>query len=511
MSTRERAPIYSVTLFLLNFIAFLSAGNALADGSGRAGYSGLTANKTCTSCHSGTATAPTVTITGPATVVAGSLNSYTVTIRGGPGVAGSLDIAATSGTLKATDSGTKLSRNEIVHSAPRAMVGGAASFTFSWQAPANAGPATLFVSGVSTNGNNSDVGDGTGKTSLVVTVGSSAGAGPTALIKGPAMGVAGVSLAFDGSGSISPAGSTSLYDWNFGDNTAGAGAVVNHTFVAGNFTVRLTVTDSTGATNSTTIGVMIAAASAAPGPVANAGGPYTGTAGSAVAFDASRSTGSAGALATYKWNFGDSQIGQGKTVLHTYSTAGVFNVTLEVIDASGISAFTQTRADIAAPSVMVSPSTGETVYDTHCASCHGAGGAGGSASNVVGASVTDIKEAVREVRTMRSLRNVLSSSEIADMATYLTAAGSDSRSNDESDDDSDEATNEDSDQNSTGRDSSRSRDNAVISTQSEKPGDQANPFNTKAVRAGGLDGTFLLYVAAGGLLARSRRIKARAR
>ncbi len=54
----------------------------------------------------------------------------------------------------------------------------------------------------------------------------------------------GLTCAFDGSTSTDDNGISS-YSWNFGDNTTGSGAVVNHTFGAnGTYTVTLTVTDA---------------------------------------------------------------------------------------------------------------------------------------------------------------------------------------------------------------------------------------------------------------------------
>ena len=54
---------------------------------------------------------------------------------------------------------------------------------------------------------------------------------------------------------------TLTYDWNWGDGTAATsngGALLNHTFtVAGTYVVRLTVTDSTGATATTTVNVPV--------------------------------------------------------------------------------------------------------------------------------------------------------------------------------------------------------------------------------------------------------------
>ena len=52
-------------------------------------------------------------------------------------------------------------------------------------------------------------------------------------------------------------------------------------------------------------------------------------------FDGSTSTGLA--AATYSWTFGDATSGTGKTVSHTYASAGTYSVTLTVTDANGTS------------------------------------------------------------------------------------------------------------------------------------------------------------------------------
>ena len=46
-------------------------------------------------------------------------------------------------------------------------------------------------------------------------------------------------------------------------------------------------------------------------PVANAGGPYTGMAGTAVSFSGAGSTDPQGEALTYAWNFGDGNTGTG--------------------------------------------------------------------------------------------------------------------------------------------------------------------------------------------------------
>lgn len=51
-----------------------------------------------------------------------------------------------------------------------------------------------------------------------------------------------------------------------------------------------------------------------------------------VSFDASASSDSDGSISKYAWNFGDSQLGTGKIVSHTYKNAGNFQVTLTVTD-----------------------------------------------------------------------------------------------------------------------------------------------------------------------------------
>jgi PKD repeat protein len=65
------------------------------------------------------------------------------------------------------------------------------------------------------------------------------------------IGVAPVTITFDGSRSSDPDGSLRLYRWDFGDGTTGSGATVLHTFTTpGNYTVTLTVADNDGGTAS---------------------------------------------------------------------------------------------------------------------------------------------------------------------------------------------------------------------------------------------------------------------
>ena len=86
-------------------------------------------------------------------------------------------------------------------------------------------------------------------------------------------------------------------------------------------------------------------------PNANAGGPYTGLAGTEISFDGSGSSDPDGDSMTFDWNFGDGNVGTGITPTHTYPDAGTYTVTLTVTDTQGAS-------DTASSQVSVSLSDG---------------------------------------------------------------------------------------------------------------------------------------------------------
>jgi len=75
---------------------------------------------------------------------------------------------------------------------------------------------------------------------------------PVANAGGPYSGVAGVPVAFDGTGSSDPDGDALTYLWVFNDGDHGVGATISHIFAAGGtYNVDLTVTDGAGATGDT--------------------------------------------------------------------------------------------------------------------------------------------------------------------------------------------------------------------------------------------------------------------
>ena len=417
--------IYVVVQLLV--INFVFTNSVLADANGRIGYSGLS-GFTCTDCHDPITNVPMVTLTGPAatTVAPGSVSSFTFLMSGGPGTASAgLNIAANGGTLMDTSAaGTQMSAGEITHTSPLMMPGGSITWTFDWQAPATAGTYTIYAVGLSGNDDGNDgPGDGTANATFQLTVtGQTTPQDPVALITGPSTGTAGTSIAFSGMGSSDADGTIVSYMWDFGDNTAGSGATVNHTYVAGVYTVMLTVTDDSGATNAATMNIIITDVGAAQPPIADVAGPYMANVGEMIAFDGSASMDPDGTIMTYDWSFGDGGVATGMNPGYAYSIAGTFIVTLAVTDNDGMVGTISTSAviaDVMTPGPAPTPGMGESLYDTHCMECHGPGGSGGSGGEVVGEDAEDIIEAIMEEPTMNYLSNVLRRSEIDMIAHFL--------------------------------------------------------------------------------------------
>lgn len=174
---------------------------------------------------------------------------------------------------------------------------------------------------------------------------------PVASVGGPYTGTAGVAVSFTAAGSTDPKNEALTYSWNFGDGANGTGVAPTHTYAtAGTYTVSVTVsnTDGLSATASTTATI----AAAAQPPVAVAGGPYTGTTGTAVNFSAAGSNDPKNEALTYAWSFGDGSTGTGVSPTHTYAATGTFAVTVTVTNTDGLSATASTTAAISAPAAQ---------------------------------------------------------------------------------------------------------------------------------------------------------------
>lgn len=130
-------------------------------------------------------------------------------------------------------------------------------------------------------------------------------------------------------------GAACTYSWNFGDGTTATGQTTTHQFRSiGNFAVTLTVTDSRGASQTTTKVVPVAAGT--PPTAAFTTSPANPTENQDIFFNASDSTPAAGRTITkYEWTFGDGDSASGVIVVHRYAAPGNYSVQLTVTDDAG--------------------------------------------------------------------------------------------------------------------------------------------------------------------------------
>ncbi len=163
----------------------------------------------------------------------------------------------------------------------------------------------------------------------------------------PVSGTAPLTVAFTGSGSTDPENGTLTYSWNFGDNTTSTVANPSHTYSAGTYTARLTVTDPAGNTGNTTTTITVTP-NLTPTAVIGAT-PTSGTAALTVAFTGSGSTDPENGTLTYSWNFGDNTTSTVANPSKTYSTAGTYTATLTVRDPVGNTATATKAISVTAP------------------------------------------------------------------------------------------------------------------------------------------------------------------
>lgn len=389
---------------IVAILGFFLAQNAFADLNGRSGRSGLTGS-TCTGCHSNAASRPTVTFTaGPTSVMAGSVSNFTVTISGGPGMNGSIDVAANGGMLAATGAGTQLLNGEVVHDAPKPFTAGSATYSFDWTAPPTAGSVTLFVAGMSDNGDGATSGDGTTLTTRVMTVTGGTTTPVTAANPGgPYTGMPGVAVQFSGAAST---GSIASYVWNFGDGTATvSGVSPTHVYAtAGTFQVTLTVTSTTGTVNANRTTVTVGA-TAEP---------------------------SAGEV-LYEDNcagcHGDA--GPGPSIFGE-SVEDIMDAFAEYPDEhAGVSGLLDEEIAAIAEFLNAPPDTsvGQALYEENCAGCHSDGGPGPS---IFGESYDDILEAFEEYPDDHVDVSGLPDEDIMAIAEFLNACGEEEEEDDES-------------------------------------------------------------------------------
>lgn len=156
--------------------------------------------------------------------------------------------------------------------------------------------------------------------------------------------------AFDAGASADVDGTVAHYAWDFGDGAAGSGKTVTHTYGgSGTYPVVLTVTDDRDGEAQATQQLSVTYAYADPVAAFEA----TCTPARVCSFDASGSSDADGPIASFAWDFGDGEVGDGETASHTYGADGDFTVTLTVTDAQGATATADRVVSVELPVVQV--------------------------------------------------------------------------------------------------------------------------------------------------------------
>ena len=165
---------------VLTILLAVTAPQVLASEFGRDGFSGnpdTNNGSNCTACHQPGAATPNVSISGPSSVPAGSINRYTLTIQGGPGVTAGVGVSTENdaGTLININDELRQISSELSHTQPADFSGGSKTFEFDWTAPAYSDDITLYAAGNSSNGQLNLLGDGIDTDTLTISV---TGGGP---------------------------------------------------------------------------------------------------------------------------------------------------------------------------------------------------------------------------------------------------------------------------------------------------------------------------------------------
>ncbi len=178
----------------------------------------------------------------------------------------------------------------------------------------------------------------------------------------PSQGSKDTRFTFDASASRDPDGSITGYSWDFGDSHTASGKQATHVYnAAGNFKVKLTVTDNNQGKGTNERDVQI---ENIVYPVARfTFSPHNGPINTIFQFDASGSDDKDGRITDYEWDFKDGSRAHGKTVKHKFARVDLFAVELNVRDNSGLRSSIQKEIKIRGKNpnaaFTVSPSSGD--------------------------------------------------------------------------------------------------------------------------------------------------------
>jgi PKD repeat protein len=141
---------------------------------------------------------------------------------------------------------------------------------------------------------------------------------------------AGVPVGFTGSAS-NGSGPYTRFAWSFGDGSTGNGPIATHAFTVGTYLVVLRVTDRLGYVASNSLSLAVNPAPALGAITATPTYPSVGV-------PATFEVGTVGGTPpfTCDWSFGDGASGLGPSSVHTFSSAGTFEVSVVVTDSVGM-------------------------------------------------------------------------------------------------------------------------------------------------------------------------------
>jgi len=154
-------------------------------------------------------------------------------------------------------------------------------------------------------------------------------------------------VSLDASGSHDPNGYLVNYAWDFGDGnttTTTNAAIVYAYLREGNYTIKLTVTDNDGFTDTA---IQMIRIRNYPTTIFEYS-PNNPLVGNPVAFDASSSSPKGGMILNYAWDFGDGNTTTttSPVTYHAYALIGNYSVTLTVTDSEGLSSVASTTVNI---------------------------------------------------------------------------------------------------------------------------------------------------------------------
>ncbi len=125
---------------------------------------------------------------------------------------------------------------------------------------------------------------------------------------------------------------TLTYAWDFGDGGTATGTQADHAYAdEGQYVVEITVTDDDGGSVSQILAVTISNVA----PVIDSVTVTPGDEGTSIPMSVVASDAGTFDVITYTWDFGDSVIGTGASVSHTYTDDGIYFVTVTAMDDDG--------------------------------------------------------------------------------------------------------------------------------------------------------------------------------